>query len=177
MFSQQNKGLFSRDQQVRTAFKKIKGEMTGHLDAINENTNEIQATNEYLCEIDSKIEKLRERIEEVSIFIGMNKSYDEITNPVKSLTTNEKEVFMVIYALGEEKEYITYEDIAKNLGLTEQLAMNYITNITEKGVPIMKRYINNKVNLRLNPDFKRLQTKENLLNIDQAVTQKLLINF
>ena len=151
--------------------------MTEHLDAINENTNEIQATNEYLSEIDAKIEKLKERIEEISIFIGMNKNYDELTNPIRSLTINEKEVFMILYTLGEEKEYISYEDIARNLGLTEQLAMSYVTNIIEKGVPIMKRYIANKVHLKLNPDFKRLQAKENLLNIDKAVTQKLLINF
>lgn len=166
-----------KEQQLRTAFKKIKEEMTEHLDAINENTNEIQSTNEYLSEIDTKIEKLRERIEEISIFIGMNKNYDELTNPIRSLTINEKEVFLVLYTLGEEKEYISYEDIAKRLGLTEQLAMNYMANIIEKGVPVMKRYIANKVHLRLNPDFKRLQTKENLLNINEAVTQKLLINF
>ena len=170
--------LFSKkEQQLRSAFTKIKEEMTEHLESINENTNEIQSTNEYLCEIDAKIEKLMERIEEISIFIGMNKSYDELTNPVKSLTINEKEVFMVLYTLGEEKGYITYEDIAKKLGLTEQLAMNYVTSTTAKGVPIMKRYIDNRVHLRLNPDFKRLQAKENFLNIDKAVTQKLLINF
>lgn len=170
--------LFSKkEQQIKTAFKKIKEEMTEHLESINENTNEIQSSSEYLCEIDDKIEKLTERIEEISIFIGMNKSYYELTNPVQSLTINEKEVFMVFYTLGEEKGYITYEDIAKKLGLTEQLAMSYTTSIASKGVPIMKRYIDNKAHFRLNPDFKRLQAKENFLNIDKSATQKLLINF
>jgi len=177
-FSQKESSFFSNEnQQLMTTFKKISEEMAEHLDSINENTNEIQETNEYLCEIDDKIEKLRERIEEISIFIGMNKNHDELTNPIRSLTINEKEVFLVLYTLGEEKEYISYEDIAKNLGLTEQLAMKYITNIIKKGVPIMKRYIANKVRLRLNPDFKRLQAKENLLDIDKAAPQKLLINF
>jgi len=163
--------------EIKAAFQKVKAELSEHLDSINQNTSEIQETREYLGEIDAKLEKLNERLEEISLFIGMNKDREELINPVKSLTINEKEVFMTIYALGEEKENLTYEDIAKSLGLTEQKAKCYVDLIESKGIPLMKRFVSGKVQLRLNPDFKRMQTKENLLNINEAITQKILDNF
>jgi predicted DNA-binding transcriptional regulator len=77
----------------------------------------------------------------------------------------EQQVFLVIYTLEEEKGSITYEDIAKKLNISEQLAGNYVTSIIEKGVPILKRYINSKPYLRLDPEFKTLQAKENILQL------------
>ena len=44
-------------------FVKIKQEFLEHLDSINQNTNEIQANYEYLKEFETKLEKLRERID------------------------------------------------------------------------------------------------------------------
>ena len=81
------------------------------------------------------------------------------------LNRREQEVFLVIYTLEEEKESVTYADIAERLGISEQLAGNYVTSIIEKGVPIIKRYINSKPFLRLDPEFKTLQTKENILQL------------
>ena len=40
--------------------RRIKEEFDEHLGSINENTNEIQANYEYLCNTDSKIDKLNE---------------------------------------------------------------------------------------------------------------------
>ena len=84
---------------------------------------------------------------------------------VKRLNRREQEVFLVIYTLEEEKGSLTYEDIAGKLNISPQLASNYVTSIIEKGVPILKRYINSKPYLRLDPEFKTLQTKENVLQL------------
>ena len=74
-------------------------------------------------------------------------------------------MFLVIYTLEEEKGGVTYVDIAGKLEISEQLAGSYVTSIIEKGVPILKRYINSRPYLRLDSEFKTLQAKENILQL------------
>ena len=158
-------GILNR---ISAEFTKIKHEFEEHLQAINENSNEIAANYEYICEVENKLDKLSERIDQIQMYLastsGINivksKSFD-----VKRLNRREQEVFLVIYTLEEEKGSITYADIAQKLGISEQLAVNYVTSIIEKGVPIIKRYINLKPHLNLDPEFKTLQAKENILQL------------
>ena len=146
----------------------IRHEIEEHLQAINENTNEIAANYEYTCEFESKLDKLSERIDNIQMylescqgnFIAKRSNFD-----VKRLNRREQEVFLVIYTLEEEKGSVTYEDISRKLGMSEQLASNYITSLIEKGVPIIKRYTNSRPHLRLDPEFKTLQAKENILQL------------
>jgi len=152
----------------------LKDELDEHLTSINQNTNEIQTNYEYLCELDSKIEKLKERIDEVSMFLGLSRSKQHYK--ISPLTKNEKEVFLVLYTKGEEKDYLTYKEIARSIALSKELVMNYITNLIEKGIPIIKKYADNKVYIKLDPNFKSLQAKENLVKIDEVISSKLTIN-
>lgn len=153
---------------LRREFAKIKQDLEEHLLAINENTNEIAANYEYICEMESKLDRLSERIDQIHLFLESNlnvplarrNSFD-----VKRLNRREQEVFLVIYTLEEEKGSVTYSDIATKLNISEQLAANYVTSIIEKGVPIVKRYFNSKPHLRLDPKFKTLQVKENILQL------------
>jgi len=156
-------GLLNKS--LRHEFTKIKQEFEEHLQAINENTNEISANYEYICELESKLDKLSERVDQIQMyFTDSNIDVAKRNNfDVKRLNRMEQQVFLVIYTLEEEKGSITYEDIAKKLNISEQLAGNYVTSIIEKGVPILKRYFNSKPYLRLDPEFKTLQAKENIL--------------
>ena len=160
--------FFRLNKKLKQEFTKIKQEFEEHLQAINENTNEIAANYEYICEIEKKLDKLNERIDDIQMYLEANSNIT-ITKrnnfDVKRLNRREQEVFLVIYTLEEEKGSLTYEDIAKKLGISEQLAGNYVTSIIEKGVPILKRYINLKPYLRLDPEFKTLQAKENILQL------------
>jgi len=161
---------------LNVAFNQIKEDFDEHLAAINGNTNEIQSNYSYLCELDSKIEKLKERIDQIQIFLQKNQGFMAEENKkfeISPLTQNEKRVFLVLYTLDEEKGNVSYRDLAMNLGLTEELVCNYINNMVAKGVPIVKRYINNKPYLKLNQDFKRHQTKENILKIEQQTIRNL----
>ena len=58
-----------KEDKLKATFTKIKEEFEDHLDSINENTNEIHSNYEYLCELDSKIEKLNEKLEEIMMFM------------------------------------------------------------------------------------------------------------
>lgn len=153
---------------LREEFTKIRQEFEEHLQAINENTNEIAANYEYTCELESKLDKLNERVDQIQMCLESNSgiAVARIQDfEVKQLTRMEQQVFLVIYTLEEEKGTITYEDIASKLSISEHLAASYVTSMIEKGVPIMKRYINSKPYLRLDPVFKTLQTKENILQL------------
>jgi len=55
---------------VKSAFKTIREEFEDHLDAINENTNEIQANYEHMCELESKVEKVNARLDEIQLMLN-----------------------------------------------------------------------------------------------------------
>lgn len=161
-------GLTILNKRLRAEFTKIKHELEEHLQSINENTNEIAANYEYICDIERKLDKLSERIDNIQMHLEPNSgiAIEKQNNfEVKRLSRMEQQVFLVIYTLEEEKCGLTYGDIAKSLSISEHLAASYVTSMIEKGVPILKRYINSKPYLRLDPVFKTLQAKENILQL------------
>lgn len=161
---------------LQDAFSKIREEFDEHLDTINTNTNEIQANYEYICEIDNKIEKLSERMEELSMLMKQQMGVTVEKVPeynVSPLTKKEQEIFLGLYTTEDEKGSVTYADISRRLGLPETLVQAYITNLVEKGVPIVKRYINNVPFLRLDSKFKQLQAKQNILQLNEVVCESL----
>ncbi len=152
----------------KVEFTKIRHEFEEHLQTINENTNEIAANYEYICELEGKLERLSERVDQLQMFLEANCNFAIAKGnefDVKKLNRREQEVFLVIYTLEEEKGSITYLDIANKLGISEQLAGSYVTALIEKGVPILKRYINSRPHISLDPVFKTLQVKENILQL------------
>ena len=153
---------------LKNEFDKIRQEFEEHLQAINENTSEIASNFEYVSEIDAKLDRLSERIDKIQIFLESNSGIPIAKRnnfDVKRLNRKEQQVFLVIYTLEEEKGNLTYGDIAEKLGISEQLTASYITSLIEKGVPIIKRYINTKPHFKLDSDFKTLQAKENILQL------------
>lgn len=147
----------------------ITGELEDHLIAINENTTEIQSNFEYLCEIDRKIEKLVERIDELSMIVK-GKKEEKKAFDIKKLTKKEKEIFMAIYQLTEEKKEVTYKQIAKKICATESLVSAYVTSLIEKGIPIAKRYAGKIAKLTLNKAFRDVQAKQNIVGINSLLS-------
>lgn len=171
--------LTELEKRLKQAFSKIKQEAEDFREGINQNTNEIQSNYEYLCRLESKIDKLTERLDEVTLLLTK-----QVTKPmfhethqdeekhvsVAKLSLREQEVFLVLYTA--EKE-LTYKDIARKTALNESLVMNYIVTLISKGVPIIKKYINNQVYLILEMEFKQLQAKENILNIHEEMKTQM----
>ncbi len=155
------------DRHVRLAFSRVKEEMALHLDAINQNTNEVQACYEYLAELDAKLDKLAERLDEIQFLVAPEASYEREI----ALTHREQEVFMVLYAV---EDPITALEVAKRLGLTVEMVDRYLVSISAKGVPVLKTFVNGKVYHALDLKFKDLQARKNLLKINESVSQQLL---
>ena len=156
--------------QLSLAFSEIKDKFDDHLTSINENTNEIQANYEYLCEIDAKLEKVNERLDQLTMFLKKHglKVEEKPEFNIPNLTKREQEVFLVLYTLDGTKDLISYQDVARRTGLTEELAMGYIDNMIRKGVPINRKHSHHKTYLKLNPYFRTLQAKQNILKLDQT---------
>jgi len=181
-FFKQRKRYFSDkpklfDFELKITLNNLKKELTGHLDAINENTSEIQTSFGCMNEINDKLEKLTERVEAVEIFLQEYGNFNAVEKSfeIKPLTNTEQHVFLVIYALEDEKGLVSYTDIIKKTGLPSYVVSEYIARLVEKGIPLLKKYVNNIPYISLNKEFKRLQAKENILMLDPA--QKELVNF
>lgn len=158
------------EEAIKISFNKVKEELNEHLEAINQNTNEVQANFEYMQKLNVKIDKLNEKLEEIRMHLDMidaPKNYEQYYDI--TLTIREQEVFLVLYT---NMDYINYKQIAKRLGFTENLVGNYLTNLVEKGIPILKRYVGGLAFVKLEPKFKDLQTRENVLKINDRIARE-----
>lgn len=152
---------------MRHAFNKIKEELTDHLQTINENTTEINSSHDYVLHLENMINKLNERLDEVEHKITVLSGEKIMTaDDFKDiiLKPKEQEIFLVLYS--RTGDLIDYREISKTLGITEQSARKYISRMINKGIPIIKKYFDNNVYLVLDSDFRNLQAKENILNIE-----------
>ncbi|MBW2963415.1 winged helix-turn-helix domain-containing protein [Candidatus Woesearchaeota archaeon] len=148
-------------EEVSFPFSQVKEEIDEHLAAINENTQEIQANFAFLLELDSKIDKLSQRLDKIEFMLSEEPQKIE----VKPLNHPEKQVFCVLYT---EEAPLTYEDISNRTGLSANLVREYISALIEKGIPLTKSYYQSRPFLKLDPEFKEMQAKENLVNLSLA---------
>jgi DNA-binding NarL/FixJ family response regulator len=153
---------------IRKAFKAVKSELDDHLDAINQSTAEIQANQGVVAELEAKVDKLSERLDELELLINPNKA--KLVS-VK-LTPREQEVFMTLYL----SKGLTEAEVAKHLGFTGQMVDMYLFNLISKGVPVRKELMGDVVVFRLEPEFKDLQARRNVLEIDPRITRQLAMH-
>ena len=162
--------LQSFNEQSRKFFDSIREELEEHCESINDNTNEIQTNYEYIGKLDRKLDQLAERMDKMQVFLQQHHGFAAEKLPrfnVMPLSKKEKEVFLLLYAMEETRKEVAVAELAKRLSMSENLVQNFVMNLVEKGVPILKKYVQGKSYLFLNKDFKELQAKENILDIEQ----------
>lgn len=119
----------------------------------------------FLSELEAKMDKLTERLDDLEMRLNPAKQ----ANSDIKLTLREQEVFMVLY-LGK---IFTSAEIAKRLGFTEDMVNLYLINIITKGVPVVKELMDDLLVFSLEPEFKDLQARRNVLEIDSRVAQQI----
>ena len=148
----------------------INEDLEEHLFSINENTSEIQQTSSYAYELDNKISKLNERIDEIYLILskmtGKKINKTPAFEDIDPLTEKEKLVFLNLYT---EEKPITYLDLAKKMNMSIESTREYILNLIEKGIPIQKTFKNTRPYIYLDFKFKNLQAKKNILKIEQKI--------
>jgi uncharacterized coiled-coil DUF342 family protein len=136
------------------------------LDATNENTNEIQTNYAYFSDLDKRINKLNDKIDEISMMLKhiITKSdlVEDKQQKINPLSPTEKRLFLVLYT---SEKMMSYKDLAFSTEVTESLVIQYITSMIEKGVPIIKQYTDGKPSIGLSSKFKDMQAKNNLVSL------------
>ncbi len=140
------------------SFKRIRQELEEHLSTINENTSEIQALFDYLQDLENKINKISARVDQIQL----NQEEDISRPSVRPLNQTEKKIFLVLYT---EVEPLSYREISDKVNLPASLVPEAISALVGKGVPLIRSFVNNQLFLKLDPDFKEIQAKENVINI------------
>ena len=133
----------------------IKQLLEEHLIAINENTAEIQAMFDYLQEIEHKVERLAQRVDQLQLVT------EKQAMPL-ALTHLEKKVFLALYV---EETPLCYQEIAVKTNLPVSLIPECISSLVAKCIPLQRSFYNEKLFLKLDPKFKEMQAKENVVNL------------
>ncbi|HLD00521.1 MAG TPA: hypothetical protein VJC39_02150 [Candidatus Nanoarchaeia archaeon] len=140
---------------MKHEIEQIKDILEEHLAAINENTAEIQSLFDYLHSLDVKVDKMIQRLDLMQI----NQPFERNISP---LNQNEKKVFLVLYTA---ESPLNVSEVAARSFIQEAIAQEILTSLISKGIPMIRSYFNSQLFLKLDPQFKELQAKENLLNL------------
>ena len=146
----------------------LREELDDHREAINENTNELQANHEYIRSVEEKLDKLHGRIEE--LFLLIKGASTEAKLEIQPLTKREQEVFQALYIVGEGVPFVNYRQLAKKLSTSEALVSGFITNLVQKGVPIVKKYDNGQAFVQLEPKFRQKQAKDVVIGLNSLLS-------
>ena len=150
--------------QLEGALSSLKEELDEHRSTINDNTSEIQGSFETINQLSLKMDKLTERLDELTLLIKGKKDLKKFS--LSPLKKREKEVFRVIYELNEKFAFLTYEQISRNVGLTKEMVTSAVSSMVSKGIPLIKRFVGRTCLLKLDPVFKEKQAKGNIVGLD-----------
>jgi hypothetical protein len=158
------------DKKLRDAFRKIKEEKDEHLESINQLTSELQTAFEYISELENKYEKLKENIDELMIFKNSILLNDKshFSNIVLSL--EEQKLFQTLYVFGE-KEPLSWNFIIKKLDLNDTSFRLLLSSLLDKKIPITKERIGSEWYFNIDPRFREMQTKEQLIHVHESVSK------
>jgi DNA-binding transcriptional regulator GbsR (MarR family) len=149
---------------LKNSFKKIKEELEDHLTAINENTEEITELYDFLADIEAKMDKLNEKLEEVHMILSKLQIPVDASLKIKPLTINERQIFLALYS---SEKPLSYAELAKQLNYSETLTTTYVQNLIEKKIPVIALYKDGLAYFSIDKDFKELQAKSNVIGLDQ----------
>jgi hypothetical protein len=157
--------------QVSEVVSSFREELDEYKEVINENTAEIQTNFSYLSQIDHKIQRLTERLDELSLIVSqlnpaVQAKGDEEPVRVTPLTSREKEVFFALYTMGHTQPYASYSQLAKRLLMSESQVASFVACLVSKGVPIKKKYHLNQAFIALEDGFRELQARENVVGLN-----------
>jgi len=155
-------------QECTAVLECMRDELDDHRLAINENTDELSATNAFLNELNKKLDKMSERLDELTLLVKGSKEEKKLE--IQPLTCKEKQVFLALYVLTESQPYASYDQLARRLMEEKSSVMNAVTSMIQKGVPVLKKYDGNSVFLKLDAQFRQLQAKQNVVKLDSLLS-------
>ena len=142
---------------MKKDLQSVRQALEEHLNSINDNSSEIQALFDYVQQVEVKIDKLAHRLEEAQL------AYDCVhTKSVSPLNQEEKKVFLILYT---EEGPLSFREIAEKSGMKPSLIPDCVSSLVQKGIPLRRSYFQDRLFFKLDPEFKELQAKENVINL------------
>lgn len=164
------KKLKNIDDKLKKSFSTVKEEMEEHLQAINENSEEISAVYEHLSELDCKMDKLSTRVEQIQLMMKQMIQNQAQMGFKIELDFEEQKIFLALYAFGDN---LTLTDIARKTNINEIEVEKKLQLMSAKGVNILEKAISSKKYYSLETEFKNLQAKTHLVEIDRIVANQI----
>ena len=141
--------LADMEKKIKNSFGAVREEIEDHLVAINENTDELKHHANFLEEIDEKLEKLNERIDQMQMMMI------QVTKP--SLSENEQKVLELLSSFSSP---LSCADIAMRINLTELTVKAHLFSMICKGIPIKEKLIENQSYFLIEKKFREKQLIE-----------------
>ena len=120
-----------------------------HLDAINQNTVEIATANEYVSELDMKLQKLAERVDALQALLLSQSSTPKKTH----LTPKEEGVLRVLV---QATDPMTSAQLGKIVGLTADLMAQTLYRMKQKEIPLLAQTLQDQTYYALSQSFKQM---------------------
>ena len=149
---------------LNNCFSTVREEMDEHFHSINENTNEIELQNNFICEIDNRLTKMEEKMDELHFLLKQLVTKAQLS---VELSKDEQRVFLILYT---HDKFIKPEAISTKTLLEREVVEEALSSMADKGIPIEREILDGRVYFRMNPDFKLRQAKEQIIRIDNEVT-------
>jgi biotin operon repressor len=163
-----SKKIDELDNRTNLAFSKVKNDVDLITEELDDHREGINQHDEEIKEIYSLLEKLKDVQEEHSLILG-NSHFSGLD---MALTNIERRILLTLYT---SEFLLTTEDLAKKLRLSEKVVSEFIDDLKEKGIPILRqKSLDNKIYLYLDQKFKDLQAKKNFLKLNDSLTKQLL---
>lgn len=159
--------------QLKCDLSAMREDIDEHLQAINDNTNETDIQNSFICEIDNRITKVEEKMDELHYLL---KQLVTRTKLSVELSKDEQRVFLVLYT---HTKFMKPLDVALKALVECPVAEESLNSIMDKGIPVEREVLDGKVYFRMNKEFKLRQAKEQIIKISTEVMsqyQNVLLN-
>jgi len=152
------------DNSLKLSFAAVKEEFDDHLLAINESTEELQVHNARLEQLDSKIEKVASRMDDISLMLkqfAMHGRYNI------ELDFYEQKVFMALYTY--ENGLLSLEKISERSSVPLFQVKDILTSMLDKGVRMKRDVVNGKVLFELEDNFRQKQAVEQVVKVSPHI--------
>lgn len=151
---------------LKTEVSSVREELDEHLQAINDNTSEQEIQNSYICEIDNRLTKMEEKMDELHFLLKQIATRAKLAI---ELSKDEQRMFLILYTHGN---FMRTAEISSKTYVDVEVVEDALASMMDKGIPIDREILNGEVYFRMSKDFRLKQAKENVIKIDTDVTSQ-----
>jgi hypothetical protein len=157
---------FEELNQLKCDLTKLQDDIDDHFESINGNTREIEIQNNFICEIDNRMTKLEEKMDDIHFLLK------QMVNRAKlsvELSKDEQRVFLILYT---HDKFVKTSKICEKAFMDKEIVDDALAAIIDKGVPIERDILCGEACYRMDNEFRLRQAKDEVIQIDPEVTSQ-----